>query len=87
MLSYSLDKVLAAIDPSVHPPGVFDELLLPVLGVIEDESFGSAGEAKDATEYGSGIREVKKRPGPGLYSQVAAGVSQGRLQDLLGVVK
>lgn len=67
VLSYTLDKVLGSIDPSVHPPGVFDEILQPLVSVIDDECFGPIGESKDATEYGGGIREVKKRPAASIY--------------------
>lgn len=81
VLGYTLDKILSAIDPTQHP-GVFNEVVLPVIGYIEEESFGSTGEAKDATEYGGGIREVKKRPAPVIFKQLASGISRDKF-DLL----
>ncbi|CAK7271318.1 U3 snoRNP protein [Sporothrix epigloea] len=82
VLSYTVHTLLLAVIPH-FAPGDFDYCIETLMTVIMDDVFGAAGEEKDADEYVSKMKEVKKSKSQDSVELIAKNVSVSQLGVLV----
>ncbi|CAK7274833.1 U3 snoRNP protein [Sporothrix epigloea] len=82
VLSYTVHTLLLAVIPH-FAPGDFDYCVETLMTVVMDDVFGAAGEEKDADEYVSKMKEVKKSKSQDSVELIAKNVSVSQLGVLV----
>ncbi|CAK7229635.1 U3 snoRNP protein [Sporothrix eucalyptigena] len=82
VLSYTVHTLLLAVIPQ-FAPGDLDYCIEPLMTVIMDDVFGAVGEEKDADEYVSKMKEVKKSKSQDSLELIAKNASVSQLGVLV----
>ncbi|KJR83374.1 U3 small nucleolar RNA-associated protein 20 [Sporothrix schenckii 1099-18] len=82
VLSYTVHTLLLAVIPQ-FAQGDLDYCIEPLMAVIMDDVFGAVGEEKDADEYVSKMKEVKKSKSQDSLELIAKNTSVSQLGVLV----
>ncbi|KAL1900586.1 U3 snoRNP protein [Sporothrix stenoceras] len=82
VLSYTVHTLLLTVIP-LFAQGDLDYCIEPLMTVIMDDVFGAAGEEKDADEYVSKMKEVKKSKSQDSLELIAKNTSVSQLGVLV----
>ncbi|CAK7229741.1 U3 snoRNP protein [Sporothrix bragantina] len=82
VLSYTVHTLLLAVIPQ-FAEGDLDYCIEPLMTVIMDDVFGAVGEEKDADEYVSKMKEVKKSKSQDSLELIAKNASVSQLGVLV----
>lgn len=82
VLSYTVHTLLLTVIP-LFAQGDLDYCIEPLMTVIMDDVFGAVGEEKDADEYVSKMKEVKKSKSQDSLELIAKNTSVGQLGVLV----